>query len=82
MRKTKPVSAYTYVHFLEIPKSSINYNIILIRPKYGSHVHLEKKRNARVIPRFEKRCKLRTALLALTLLFSLCITPIIRTLIG
>ena len=32
----------TYVHFLEILESSVNHNIILVRPEHGGHVHLER----------------------------------------
>lgn len=31
----------TYVHFLEILEGSINHNLVVVRPKHGSHVHLQ-----------------------------------------
>lgn len=74
---------YTHVHFLEFIKSPVDYNVILIRPQHGGHVHLEKK------IRFYSHCRkaqifqiLSKTPSALTLFFSLCITPIKRTLMG
>ena len=71
------------MHFLEILKSSVNHNVVLVRPEHGGHVHLEKG---------TCRCYHHTADTAdfshneshraLTLLFSLCSTPIKRTLRG
>lgn len=74
------------MHFLEILKSSVNYNIILIRPKHGSHDHLDEGEKKCIcyhaVEKAQIMNKSREKPSALTLLFSLCITPITRTLMG
>ena len=70
----------TYVHFLEILESSVNHNIILVRPEHGGHVHLERGTCRRYQTFFFFSLSYNEP--HLTLLFSLCSTPIKRTLRG
>lgn len=75
---------YTHVHFLEVLETSVDNNVVLIRPQHRSHVHLEEENSDPItlhILVIKLKKTIRTPAV-LTLLFSLCITPIKRTLTG
>lgn len=68
-----------YVYFLELPEGSVNHNLVMVRPQHGGHVHLQgRERSFKSAKTFPPSLSPPS----LTLLFSLCITPITRTLMG